>query len=340
VRYNPYKQRYEQYFENVGFYRLLDDPRGEVHLLSYGAYVCDAHCRSSAPPTSAIIKSSDNVDIPFLPYLIRMGSPLAFGQPISKPLPLQNNEFLQVYETVAFVGNPESATSVRLLNLPELLGMPRHTPAAQVYTEADGVIFYAVDGLNGFHIPLDFDRFISRNGGYPLSGHPISEVFPLEEGKVYQQCFQNYCLNYDAIKPAGQKVSIAALGAAYNQYAGFSEDQVVQLTYSMETLLFHISEVKTQIAADEPQQIDLIVLMRKDNVPLENIEAFLYVTLPNGEKISYNFPPTNAEGLSYFTIPPLTQLSNGDLVAYQVCLNLPTDQPLCQQDNYLIWDQQ
>lgn len=337
VRYNPYKQRFEQYFENLGFYRLVDAPRGDVHLLSYGAYVCDIHCRSNNRAENAIIDLPENVNIPFLPYIIRMGSPLAFGEPISHPLPFQNNEILQVYDSVVFVGNPDIPTSIRLLNLPELLGMPRHVPGPQLYTENDGVIFYAVDGNNGFHIPLDFDRFISRNGSYELSGQPISAVFPLEEGKIYQQCFQNYCLVYDATQDPGEKVSMASLGNAYSKYAGLNEDQVVQFLYSPETVLFNISEIQPQIPADQPQQIDLAVLMRRNNLPLENIEAFLYLTLPNGETLQYSFPPTDADGISHFTIPAQPQLSNGDLIGYEVCLNLPTDQPLCHQDNYLIW---
>ncbi len=338
VRYNPYKQRFEQYFENVGFYRLLDAPRGDVHLLSYGAYVCDEYCRSAQDGVSAIVDLPENVTIPFLPYLIRMGSPLAFGEPISHPLPYQDNQIFQVYETVAFAGNPDVATSIHLLNLPELLNMPRHSPGPQVYSEADGVVFYPVEGENGFHIPNDFDKFIVRNAGYEFSGPPIGSYFAVEEGKVYRQCFQNYCLDYDATKEPGQKVSIVPLGKLYSEYANLPDDQIIQFQYSPETVLFTISEVEAQIPANQPQEIDMVVLMRKNGLPLENIEAFLSITLPDGETIPFDFPPTSADGTSSFTIPAQPQLSNGDLVVYEVCLNIPSEQPFCQQDNYLIWD--
>ncbi len=338
VRYNPYKQRIEQYFENVGFYRLLDDPPGEVHLLSYGVYVCDAYCRSQGKDVSAVTNLPENVNVPFLPYIVRMGSPAAFGEPITKSFNYQQNEIQQVYDSVVFIGNPDISTSIRLLNVPELLNMPRHVPGPQVYTEADGVLFYPVYGTDGFHVPLDFDRFISRNGGISLSGNPISEIYALVEGKVYRQCFQNYCLDYDGTKPNGQNVSMAPLGSDYTKYANLNEDLIVKFKFTPETILFNISEIEAQIPANQDQLIDLVVLRSKDKLPLENIEAFLYLTLPNGDIEKYNFAPTDANGTSHFTIPAHPQLSNGDLIAYEVCLNIPSDKPLCQQNNYLIWD--
>src|SRR4030067_1800704 len=48
ARYNPEKQRSEQYFENLGFYRLDQDPPGAGHLMAYGAYAGDRSCRHSA----------------------------------------------------------------------------------------------------------------------------------------------------------------------------------------------------------------------------------------------------------------------------------------------------
>ncbi|MAT42473.1 MAG: hypothetical protein CL609_09040 [Anaerolineaceae bacterium] len=338
VRFNPYKQRIEQYFENVGFYRLLEDPPGEVHLLSYGVYVCDAHCRSQGQGGSAVTNPTDNVNVPFLPYIIRMGSPAAFGEPVTKSFYFQENEIQQVYDSVVFIGNPDIPTSIRLLNIPELLNMPRHIPGPQVYTEADGMVFYPVYGTDGYHVPLDFDRFISRNGSITLSGNPISEVYAVVEGKIYRQCFQNYCLDFDGTKPNGQKVSMAPLGLEYAKYANLNEDLIVKFKFTPETVLFNISEVAAQIPASQEQLIDLVVLRRKDNQPLENIEAFLYLTLPNGDIEKYNFTPTDANGSSQFTIPPHPQLSNGDLVMFEVCLNIPTDKPICHQDNYLIWD--
>lgn len=338
VRYNPYKQRIEQYFENVGFYRLLTDPPGDVHLLSYGVYVCDVHCRYRPQPSAIISSLPDNINVPFMPYLVRMGNPSAFGEPITLPFHYQEGEIQQVFENIVFIGNPENAASVRLLNLPEILGMPRDIPGPQVYGEESNVIFRPVDGTNGFHVPLDFDRFILYNGGYTLSGHPISVIFTVEENILYRQCFQNYCLDYHADQPLGERVSMTPLGDLYLKHANLNEDLVVKFKFSADSIIFNISAVRPQIPADEEQQIDMLVLRSKDQMPMEKIEAFLHLTLPDGNLEKYNIPPTNAEGASQITIPPHPEFSNGLLIPFEVCLNVPSDDPICQQDSYMIWD--
>ena len=40
VRYNHERGGIEQYFENLGFYQLDSDPPHEIHLISYGAWMC------------------------------------------------------------------------------------------------------------------------------------------------------------------------------------------------------------------------------------------------------------------------------------------------------------
>jgi len=70
--YNSGQNRYEQYFENVGFYHGAQSS-GYVRLLPYGAWVCDAECRSSQPrnsilefptPTSASSSGSPTLTAP------------------------------------------------------------------------------------------------------------------------------------------------------------------------------------------------------------------------------------------------------------------------------------
>jgi hypothetical protein len=55
VHYNPERGRYEQYFANLGFYWLEGDSTDEVHLLAYGAWKCDAYCRSPHPDASNVV---------------------------------------------------------------------------------------------------------------------------------------------------------------------------------------------------------------------------------------------------------------------------------------------
>lgn len=52
ARYNPDKDRVEQYFENLGFYTLAGESGGDVQLLAYGAFACDRRCRYQPNPAS------------------------------------------------------------------------------------------------------------------------------------------------------------------------------------------------------------------------------------------------------------------------------------------------
>ena len=51
-RHNPERRRIEQYFENLGFYRLENEQPGTVHLMAYGAMACPVDCRSQPPMAS------------------------------------------------------------------------------------------------------------------------------------------------------------------------------------------------------------------------------------------------------------------------------------------------
>jgi hypothetical protein len=50
--YNDEKKRYEQYFENLGFYQGMET-NNEVRLLPYGAWRCDEQCRAILPLNAA-----------------------------------------------------------------------------------------------------------------------------------------------------------------------------------------------------------------------------------------------------------------------------------------------
>lgn len=55
VHYNPERTRYEQYFENVGFYWVDTDPPGAVGLLAYGSWKCDRQCTYTPPLNAQVL---------------------------------------------------------------------------------------------------------------------------------------------------------------------------------------------------------------------------------------------------------------------------------------------
>ncbi len=187
-RYNASKNRIEQYFENVGFYKNLDEPAGEVYLLSYGVFACSSDCRYSPPASAQVVASLTSVEQPFLSRIVRLGGLSVFGVPLTDPYPAADGNIEQVYENVVLYAPPEDPGSVRLRNITELMGMPAVAPIAPIYTEADGVVFYPVQGDLGFHVPLIFDRFIAQHGGLEISGHPLADVIQVDTN-LYRQCY-------------------------------------------------------------------------------------------------------------------------------------------------------
>ena len=339
VQYNPAKHRLEQYFENVGFYQLYGTSDKEARLLSYGLFSCDGYCRYQGKPGSAIANQSDIVDLPFQPYIDRMFNSEAFGEPITKPFFYQNNEIQQVYDNVVFIGNPAIPSSVRLLNVPQILSMPQNAPAPQQYTIENNVVFYPTSGVNGYHVPLVFDTFLSRNGGFDLAGYPTIDVYEVIAGKQYRQCFANYCLDFDPTKPDGLNISMAPLGSAYLEHINLTEDLVVKFKFSPNSVDLMVSEAAAQISAEETQTINILALRKKDGLALGNVDVNFTLTTHDGISRSIEgIAPTDASGKTSVTIPAMPELKNGMLISYEVCLNVPSDGPICKQDNYMIWD--
>lgn len=66
VRYNLAARRYEQYFENVGFYRSEDS--GETGLLAYGAWRCQQFCSTNG--VNSLNAIDPNLYLLFQPELI------------------------------------------------------------------------------------------------------------------------------------------------------------------------------------------------------------------------------------------------------------------------------
>jgi len=337
-RFNPNKNRIEQYFENVGFYRNLDDPQGQAYLLSYGVFACSADCRFSPPASAIVIRNVVEMEQPFLPRLVRLGGVKVFGLPLTHAYLTADGFREQVYENVVLYAPPDNPNAVRLRPAAVLVGMPAGQPMPRRYSEADGVVFYPVEGENGFHVPLVFDRFIASHGGMEISGVPLSEPYRIGDN-LYRQCFENYCLDYDNRPGTTERVRMTALGREYLKMNGTAVSQPAPFEITAETVRLVISAAKPRLTAEEPQQFEMLLLRENDHQPLSSVEATLTLTLPDGRQALYYLPPTDAQGRSVLRIAPLQPaLSNGSVVAFRVCLNIPAEQPICKADSYLIWN--
>jgi hypothetical protein len=339
VRTNEAERRIEQYFENMAFYRRYDDPSGTVYLLPYGAYDCGLDCRYKSE--TAFIPQQMDVEQPFLQWIMRLGGPDFFGRALTKPFVTEDGMLVQIYENAVPCVPQDQPQAFQLCPVAKWLNMPTMSPGPKVYTEQDGVYFYPTQGDQGYHVPIDFDKFIATHGSKEISGQPLAEVMAVDN--VYRQCFENYCLDYNLTQPEGERVSMAPLGVMYyNQLHPESTITVVTtstpVTYSAQAIEIQVSEANPTLANGQAQRFELLVLNKADQSPLANIEASLDIVLPDSTVVSSHFPPTGTDGRSTVEVPSLPTIANGSIVPYLVCLNVPSDEAICAAENFLIWN--
>lgn len=350
VRLNYEQKRIEQYFENVGFYRRFDEPQGEAHLLAYGAFACAGDCPFAVEDGSFITRIESTAAVqPFFLSLERMGGLTVFGLPLSEAYTAVDGSMEQIYETAVLYGPADMPSGVRLRPITRELGMPQAEPVKPLYGEADGMVFYYVTGELGYHVPIVFDAFIASHGGREISGDPIAEVLQADE-KLYRQCFENYCLDYDSSAAEELRVRMAPLGRMIlsgEKYTAPPRDDpgsqaaeagVEPLQYSPEAVILQLSEARARVRADESNRIDLLVLSAESRQPLANIEAGVVIDLPDGSSITVPIGPTDANGYAAVDIPPMSSVANGVILPYHVCLNVPSDVPICAVESFLIWN--
>ncbi len=163
------------------------------------------------------------------------------------------------------------------------------------------------------------------------------EVFQYDT-TTYRQCFENYCLDYHSDLPDDQKVQMAPLGSQYIGLADSSDASVPQpLEISPSTVTLLASVQSKQISASDAQKIDIQVLRKDNQQPVTKIKAQLTITLPDKSQYSAAFPETGLDGRASLIIPAMSNLSNSQILVYQVCISDSTSQPVCATGNYLIW---
>jgi hypothetical protein len=339
ARMNYQQKRIEQFFENVGFYKKFSDPSGTVHLMAYGAYDCQNSC-DFTPAVDAVVSLTANSSAsqPLLTGLAKMGDTSVLGAPLTQPYIAADGMEEQVYNNAVVYAPANQPGSARLRPLAKLLNLPASAPGPQMYDSSQGVVFYPTDGKDGFHVPLDFDKFIANHGGKDYSGNPIMEVTQYD-ATTFRQCFENYCLDYHSDLPQGQNVQMAPLGSQYLQQAGGSESspaQPVVLTANQVNL--QCDAAYQEIPANGEQKFDILVLNNDNGQPIANLTAHLQVTLPNQQSITADFPATGLDGRASLVLPAQSGLSNGQIITYQVCLTDGVSTPVCNNGSYVIWE--
>ena len=216
TRFNLTRNRYELYFENMGFYRSADSSPGDVHLLTYGLWACSENCRRVAQNENARIDDYHGVDVIFETFVNQMGVDFT-GYALTEVYIGQSGSPEQVFEQVVLVIDPNVDGGVRLFSLPKALNIPAED--ARPNSNRPGFYFYSKDSQLGYEVPAVFWDYLAKYGSLLLSGPPITHLEPLEHGS--RQCFENLCLVYDEVLPENARVHPQGLGFVYYNFFGF-----------------------------------------------------------------------------------------------------------------------
>jgi hypothetical protein len=325
--YNPEKDRVEQYFENLGFYRL--DAESKIRMMPYGAYACDRNCRNQEPSAGIPIRQPILPD-PFLKKTFELGLPFV-GKPLTGFHFAPDGMYEVIFENLVLVADHETPNEVYVRPIAESIGTHAQNPT---YPQNSSLsIFYEIEGGMGYNIPIYFIEYLDLYGGMQVAGEPISEVYSHEAG-VYRQCFTNLCLQFNLNLEGEQRLRPIPLGTEYKA-VNYESVRNFEASQELDHLDLKVWEKDTFVSSKGLQEIHVALV--EDGKPLVNYELVLIVTMPDGSQRRAYFQPSDENGRTSIKLAPI-EAPSGTLIAYKVCLFWMDAEPRCAGDNYLIWN--
>jgi hypothetical protein len=330
VRYNPEEKRYEQYFENLGFYRQIGDAPSDVKLLAYGAWKCTSNCRTPRLD-NARVSNFEAVDPMFKDGQQRLGARFT-GYALAKAYRASDGKIEQIFENLVLVSDPEKPEEVFLRPV-QKLGI--HPDALSGPDNASGKTkFIPVSGGKGYNVLTEFLEFINLHGGMKFIGDPITRP-SAAEGGGQRQCFTNLCLISDPTAAAAFRVRPEPLGYQYKAiFIPNVKEEVVPVAPDREITL-HVWERYPLVASSQRQEIGVDVVV--NGIPAVGVQATINIKVPGGQTLNYQMPTTGKDGQSRMEVDRVSA-SNGTLIPYRVCVSRQNRTQYCVKDSYLIWN--
>jgi hypothetical protein len=375
VKFNPIRQRYEQYFENLGFYRLIGS--SEVRLLSYGVWACKERCSLTEPTWRDSIIDTHSVDVidpTFKPFVTEKGIDFT-GSALETARRADDGKWEQILENIVLVAEAANQSeSVALRPVSEMLNILPDAP--RPYSGDPNNYFYPAQDSNlGYEIPNFFWEYIEKHGNIAVFGAPITHYTPFDQMR-YHQCFQNLCLFYDPGAPEGARIRPEPLGYAYKVLYGkpaLQPTPVPTLTLAptrtpeppltvtlepapaspsplgpeqppqppgivvpgMREIAMQVWERYTVVKTLQSQEIGVWIL--ENNHPMVGQTAELTLKLPDGSEQVYTLAPTDLNGQTSITLPAI-EAPNGALIYYKACVPVAADLRTCIADYFVIWN--
>jgi hypothetical protein len=332
ARLNPEKNTVEQYFENMGFFKFADDPPGDVYLMPYGLWKCAGECAQYPGLTNAAVgvQRSEEIPSPFGEAIARFGTQFT-GSTVSGAYRADDGTIEQIFQNVVLYQDSTSPLGVSLRPISVLLDQP--VDHFDIRKERSQDYYREIKEGSGYYIPAYFLDFIDRYNGFVLSGEPISKLHEIRDG-VQQQCFENYCLLYDAKADPGNQVRLLPQGQKYKETFEKNVNQAKSQPVIKHNIQLDIWEQLPQITSQESQQIGACI--HDSGNPVVNARAVVSIASDSLGSHDYDLNPTDSGGCAFLTLDPIQAL-NGTTIDYQVCFYGIGDQEYCQRDSFLIW---
>ncbi len=156
---NLIRKRHEQYFENLGFYRI--EGTTDVHLLAYGSWVCGDKCLEGSPLSQTSIDILSYIDPVFQGFVNQYGADMT-GFALTEAYTSSDGKWEQIFENVVLVAdsriNPQSVT-LRPLSEKVHIAVRRTTHPERRPED----VLLPVAGEQGLRDPALFSGITSRN---------------------------------------------------------------------------------------------------------------------------------------------------------------------------------
>jgi hypothetical protein len=347
-RFNMIRRRYEQYFENLGFYRI--EGTSDVHLLAYGIWVCGQKCMPEPTSGEATIDIRSYIDPAFQEFVKKYGADFT-GFALTSAYQTSDGKWMQILENVVLEADSRlDPKEIMIQPLSQKVNVITEEP--QPRQGGSGMYFYPLQDGSGYEIPFYFWDYIDSHGGFSIFGPPITHYSPLMK-EIYHQCFKNLCLSYNPSAIEGARVRPEPLGYAYKvlYYQPSTQEPPVSTVKSMPTFTA-VPEV--ELSQDSMREISLRVWQRylvmeqkqgqeieiwveENNQPVADKVVELTVKIPDQMEQVFQMPPTNASGQTSFLLPEIKAL-NGTIVPFKACYVAAQDLKVCVADIFVIWN--
>ena len=242
-----------------------------------------------------------------------------------------NGVIRQVYGNVIFEAPQDNLSQVSLYSLPA-------DPCPELVANLACLQDCIFEGKIFREDLARLKQFLAQHGSTVLSGNPIQEIRQVAGQNLYRQCFEKLCLLYDPEASDSLKVRLAPLGKDYIQNRQYNPDLEVKNIFTPDLINLTVAVDRPNLSNTEEQYVRMSVDEKETGLGMALVEGTLVLNFDGRPPLRYNFPPTDAQGMSVVVIPAQPGLENGTRLQYHVCLNLPSEQPICRQDSYLIWN--